>query len=100
MAEKEKSSEQATPIEELTQRIEVLEKNDKETWGMLGQLIDYINLTAAQRKEQNDQIIKGLYESNLAERYNTQQLQMHRGNTEVHFSDKERNTNRYNKYTL
>ena len=88
MVEDAENSEQVMPIEELTERIEILEENDKETWGMLGQLIDYINVTAIQRKEQNDQIIKELYESNLAERYNTQQLQMHRGNTEVHFSGK------------
>ena len=65
-------------------------------WVCLSALIwGYINITATQRKEQNDQIIKGLYESKLAERYNKRELQQHRENTEVHFSDKKRSSNKY-----
>ena len=95
MAETTEETEQGETVEELTERIEVLEKNDKETWGMLGQLIDYINVTAEQRSEQLRQILKEIYESKLAERYNTAQLQDHRLNREVHYSDKKGRTYLY-----
>ena len=88
MEEKETSSKQVASIQELTERIDRLEKNEQETWDMLGQLIDYINVTAEERKTQLAQLIKDNNESKLAERYNTTELQQHRSNREVHYSDK------------
>ena len=88
MVKETEKDKQVASIQELTERIEHLEKNEQETWDMLGQLIDYINITADERKTQLNQLIKEGYESKLAERYNTQELQQHRSNREVHYSDK------------
>lgn len=77
------SSKQVASIQELTERIERLEKNEQETWDMLGQFIDYINITAEERKAQLNQLIKEIYECKLKERYK---------------GSYPSNTNRYNTY--
>ena len=88
MAETTEKTEQDKTISHIIQTIDQQYKTLGTLWEMIGQIIDYIMVSGDERKDQNIRLIRELYESKLAERHNTQQLQMHRGNTEVHFSDK------------
>jgi len=95
MAETTEETEQEKTIAYLIKTVEQQYKTLSVLWEMVGEVIDYIMVSGDERKDQNIRLIKELYESKLAERHNTQQLQMHRGNTEVHFSDKKHRLSKY-----
>jgi len=80
----------------LKERVALLEKYEVEIWEMLGEVIEYLNTFGEQRQKQINEVLKGFFETKLAERYNTSQLQEHFNYHSL--SDKKRNTNRYNKY--
>jgi len=95
MAETTEKTEQEKTITYLIKTVEQQYKTLGTLWEMVGEVIDYIMVSGDERKDQNIRLIRELYESKLAERHNTQQLQMHRGNTGVHFSDKKGRLSKY-----
>ncbi len=95
MAERTTQAKQVALIKDIRQRLTALEGDMVEAREQLGDVINYIGEIGTERAAQLLGLIKDIYETGLAQRYNTTELQQHRENTLIHYSDKKTNKDYY-----
>ena len=93
MAERTEKEEQVTPGNELLhKRLKVLQGMLFDFGDTIKDLFVYMETIADDKHKYEVELLRNIYEAKLAERYNTKELQNHRGNTLIHYSDKNTNT--------
>lgn len=79
----------AGEINRLRRRLAIIEKYQLECWEMIGEILDYIKEFSTEHSNQNNQLLKAMLETKLAQRYNTQSLRSHQQNNAIHYLSKE-----------